>query len=113
MGRRREKALVGKQLLRQSNTGEGDTLTSRMCCHGYQSPVCHPFLAPSPVPCHSRGKGKAQKGAEYDIKGEKDTKRMRKETTDGWNDYGSNKSKVRFSRVLFLLYFWLIFAFLT
>lgn len=33
------KTLRGKQLLKQSNTGEGDTLTSCMCCHGYQSPV--------------------------------------------------------------------------
>lgn len=41
----------GRQLLKRSNTGEGDTLTSCMHCHGYQSPVCHPFLA-NPPPQH-------------------------------------------------------------
>lgn len=49
VGRRREKALRGKQLLKRSNTGEGDTLTSCMRCHGYQSPACHPFLAFPPL----------------------------------------------------------------
>lgn len=46
VGRWREKALRGKRLLKRSNTGEGDTLTSCMRCHGYQSPVCHPSLVP-------------------------------------------------------------------
>lgn len=40
----------GKQLLKRSNTGEGDTLTSCMRCHGYKSPACHPFLAFPPAP---------------------------------------------------------------
>lgn len=62
--RRKEKALRGKQLLKRSNTGEGDTLTSCMRCHGYQSPVCHPFLAPPPTYWRSRGNGKTQKGGE-------------------------------------------------
>ena len=35
VGRRREK----KQLLKRSNTGEGDTPTSCIRCHGYQSPM--------------------------------------------------------------------------
>lgn len=49
---RGEKELRGKRLLKQSNTGEGDTLTNCMCCYGYQSPVCHPFLVPPPFPRH-------------------------------------------------------------
>lgn len=42
--------LRAKQLLIQSCTGEGDNLTSCRCCHGYQSPMCHPRLAPRPCP---------------------------------------------------------------
>lgn len=45
-----EKVLRAKRLLIQSCTGEGDNLTSCRCCHGYQSPMCHPRLAPRPYP---------------------------------------------------------------
>lgn len=44
-----KKKHIGKQLSKRSNTGEGDTLRSCMRCHGYQSPVCHPFLAFPPL----------------------------------------------------------------
>lgn len=74
LGRRRGKTLRGKQLLKQSNTGEGDTLTSCMCCHGYQSPVWHPFLAPHRHPRHI-AVGEAKEMME-----------------DGWNECGRNKT---------------------
>lgn len=41
-------SLKGEQLLKRSNTGEDDTLTSCTRCHSYQLPVCHRFLAFSP-----------------------------------------------------------------
>lgn len=80
-----EKALRGKQLLKRSNTGEGDTLTSCMRCHGYQSPVCPPFLAflpPPSFPQHigsSRGKGTTETGGEKEtMKGEEGTEQKEK-----------------------------------
>lgn len=36
--------------MKRSNTGEGDTLTSCMCYHGYKASVHHPFLVDPPNP---------------------------------------------------------------
>lgn len=69
---RREKVLVrvrGKRLLKRSNTGEGDTLTSRMRCHSNHLPICHSFLASPPFPnptywcsrSEGEGRGRADK----------------------------------------------------
>lgn len=61
-GRRgREKALRAKQLLIQSSTGEGDSVTSCRCCHGYLRPCVIPVSCRAPglkmLPFGRRRKG--------------------------------------------------------
>lgn len=79
--------LRGKQLLKRSNTGEGDTLTSCMCYHGYKSPACHLFLAflPFSSPWHSgvpEAEGRHKRGREEDDDRREGYKRLRGETTN-------------------------------
>lgn len=73
-GRRgREKALRAKQLLIQSSTGEGDSVTSCRCCHGYLHPCVIPVScrAPGLKCCLSAGKGQARKTTGGDRRHEK------------------------------------------
>lgn len=55
---------TGKQLLRQSNTGDGDTLTSCMRCYGYLSPVSTLSL-PHSRAAHRQEEGRPGPGSEY------------------------------------------------